>query len=125
MIQNSQPTPEEPWNRRWAIMLKPSTPSHSTSQIPPSQTSRDKSSGEAGDSRGDWGGQVKAKLIGTIGTPRKAEVGYKLHPEYWGKGYMSEALEMFLRMWWGMEGKFISLFSLVLARFLSQARYAQ
>lgn len=87
MIQNSRPTPEAPWNRRWAIMLKSSV--HSTSQTP----------SEAGDS-----GEVKAKLIGTIGTPRKAEVGYKLHPEYWGKGYMSEALEMFLEMWWGMEG---------------------
>ena len=39
------------------------------------------------------------ELIGTIGfnawsmKHRRAEVGYEIHPSYWGKGYASEALE--------------------------------
>ena len=81
MIQDSQPTAEQPWNRRWAIILR---------------------------SRSDMVGSESGgeKMIGVIGTPRKADIGYKLHPDYWGKGYMSEALKLFLEMWWGMEGMF-------------------
>jgi len=46
----------------------------------------------------------KPIMIGSIGTPRKCEIGYKLLPEYWGKGYMSEALALFLNFWWNDEG---------------------
>jgi RimJ/RimL family protein N-acetyltransferase len=28
------------------------------------------------------------------------EIGYALLPESWGKGYMTEALNMLLKMWW-------------------------
>jgi len=46
----------------------------------------------------------KPKMIGIIGTKNELEIAYKLHPDYWGKGYMSEALAMFLRMFWSLEG---------------------
>jgi len=44
------------------------------------------------------------KMIGVVGTPRESEIAYKVHPDYWGKGYMSEALEMFLDLFWKLEG---------------------
>lgn len=68
------PTPEEPWNERWAIMLK-------------------------GEGKG-----VRPKMIGVVGIVREVEIGYRLHPDYWGKGYMTEALTMFLAMWWDLDG---------------------
>ncbi|KAG4442045.1 hypothetical protein IFR05_002439 [Cadophora sp. M221] len=67
------PTPEQPWNERWAIMLK-----------------------------GEMEG-VKPKMIGVVGIVREVEIGYRLLPDYWGKGYMSEALTMFLAMWWDLD----------------------
>ncbi|WP_301107655.1 GNAT family protein [Sporosarcina sp.] len=47
-----------------------------------------------------WGIESKEtnELIGTIGfhqmssRHRRAEIGYELHPQYWGKGYASEAV---------------------------------
>lgn len=94
----SFPTPEKPWNRRWAILLKPgSTSSKLDSKNPDSS---DLSSHAV---------HVKAekpKMIGIVGTPRKGELAYKINPGYWGKGYMSETLTMFLDMFWGSEGMF-------------------
>jgi ribosomal-protein-alanine N-acetyltransferase len=51
-----------------------------------------------------WGITLKGddKLIGTIGFWRidknhyRAEIGYMLHPEHWGKGIISEALKKVL-----------------------------
>lgn len=48
-----------------------------------------------------WGIQLKetGELAGTIGLnnlqlwSKKCEVGYDLHPNYWGKGYVKEALQ--------------------------------
>ncbi|CAG8948745.1 hypothetical protein HYFRA_00001866 [Hymenoscyphus fraxineus] len=81
------PTEEEPWRGIWGIFLL------------------DGGCEEDGD--GDGGNGVGAnggKFIGTIGFPVEAVVGYRLMPEYWGKGYMTEALKMFLVMWFGREG---------------------
>lgn len=80
LIHKSQPTPEKPWNNRWAILLRPDP------SAPPPE------------------GNQKPKMIGVVGTPRESEVAYKLHPDYWGKGYMSEALAMFIKLFWQSEG---------------------
>jgi ribosomal-protein-alanine N-acetyltransferase len=44
-------------------------------------------------------GDLKQKMIGVIGTPRKDELAYKLHSSYWSKGYMSEALKAFIDLY--------------------------
>lgn len=37
-------------------------------------------------------------MIGVIGIVREQEIGYRIHPDFWGKGFMSEALKMFIEM---------------------------
>lgn len=45
------------------------------------------------------------EMIGIIGISHKPEnVGYKIHPDHWGKGYMTEALRLFVEMFWTLEG---------------------
>jgi ribosomal-protein-alanine N-acetyltransferase len=78
MMQDSLPTAEKPWNQRWAILLR---------QLPGSQENSD-----------------KPRMIGIIGIVREQEIGYKVHPDFWGKGYMTEALKMFINLYWKMEG---------------------
>ena len=43
-------------------------------------------------------------MIGIVGLPRIearwAELGYGLHIDYWGKGYASEALKLFIDLYW-------------------------
>jgi len=62
----------------------------------------------------DAGG--KLKMIGIVGAPRSvpegAEIGYGLHPDYWGKRCMTEALEMFLGIYWGPGSAFPLLHSM-------------
>ena len=82
-ILESTPTPEKPWNERWAIMLK------------------------------DENKDAKLRMIGVVGLVREPEIGYKLHPDFWGKGYMSEALDMFIKMWFGMESSYSPPSSLI------------
>ncbi|KAJ5053994.1 uncharacterized protein L3040_000282 [Drepanopeziza brunnea f. sp. 'multigermtubi'] len=77
-LRGRMPTPEKPWNRLWAIMLK--------------------------NGREEGDGSAKAVHIGNIEMPREAEVGYRIHPDYWRRGYMSEALAMFIAFWWAEEG---------------------
>ncbi|KAK6581278.1 hypothetical protein PZA11_005969 [Diplocarpon coronariae] len=76
------PTLEKPWNQHWAIMLK--------------------------DKDLDSRSASRPRLIGIVGIPREAEMGYRIHPDHWGKGYMSEALTLFVEMWWGLEGMYLS-----------------
>ncbi|KAF7952032.1 uncharacterized protein EAE97_001529 [Botrytis byssoidea] len=46
------------------------------------------------------------EMIGIIGISHKPEnVGYKIHPDHWGKGYMTEALRLFVEMFWTLEEK--------------------
>lgn len=56
---------------------------------------------------------MKRRMIGAVGAPRNepagAEIGYKLHPDFWGRGYMSEALRLFIGLYWG-PGSASSLF---------------
>jgi hypothetical protein len=58
-------------------------------------------------------GEVKPKMIGIIGAsrnePQGAEIWYGLHPDYWGKGYMIEALKVFIGVYWGPGSEFTLL----------------
>ncbi len=49
----------------------------------------------------------KLRMIGIIGIVREQEIGYRIHPDFWGKGFMSEALKMFIEMFWEMESTFL------------------
>jgi len=50
------------------------------------------------------------KVIGIIGTNRWSEqgmeVGYCVNIKYWGKGFATEALRMFLELYWSFSGLF-------------------
>ena len=76
------PSVEKPWVENYAILLRPF----------------DNSSDSA-----------KPRMIGTVGATRVTsvssdeyaiEIAYGLHSDYWGKGYMSEALGMFIKLYW-------------------------
>jgi [ribosomal protein S5]-alanine N-acetyltransferase len=98
-LRSSLPTEAEPWNERWAILLRhaPETLSDETAEVP----GQEKEQRKVG----------KLRMIGAIGIVREQEIGYRLHPEFWGKGFMTEALAMFIDMWWGMESTFFSALS--------------
>jgi hypothetical protein len=76
---------EKPWIENYAILLRSSQSSE---------------------------GQGKPRMIGIVGAPRvseeldAAEVAYGLHPDFWGLGYMSEALGLFIRVYWAPESMF-------------------
>lgn len=75
------PNPEKPWIENYAILLRPS-----------SLTPVDE----------------KPKLIGAIGMIRfeaghGAEVGYGLHAAYHSKGFATEAMKLFLGLYWSKE----------------------
>lgn len=75
------PNPEKPWIENYAILLRAASP-----------LSIDE----------------KPKLIGAIGMIRfeaghGAEVGYGLHAAYHGKGFATEAMKLFLELYWSKE----------------------
>jgi ribosomal-protein-alanine N-acetyltransferase len=82
-LNNCRPTLEKPWAQIWAICLKPEEGS------------------ESGNGKEEGG-----TFIGAIGFPRECDVGYSIHPAYWGKGYMTEALRMFVDMFFNAEGMY-------------------
>jgi ribosomal-protein-alanine N-acetyltransferase len=91
------PTEAEPWNERWAILLRSTseTSFDETAEVPEQEKEQRKA------------GQLR--MIGAIGIVREQEIGYRLHPDFWGKGFMTEALAMFIEMWWGMKSIFSAL----------------
>jgi RimJ/RimL family protein N-acetyltransferase len=58
-----------------------------------------------------------ATMIGSIGIPRlsrngcAAEVGYGIHPDYWGSEYATEALELFVSHYWNSDSEVLSSIS--------------
>lgn len=76
------PSAEKPWIENYAILLRLSH-SSSTNQKP--------------------------RMIGTVGALRLSseedtiEIAYGLHSHYWGSGYASEALGMFIKLYWAAE----------------------
>ncbi|TVY19161.1 hypothetical protein LARI1_G002763, partial [Lachnellula arida] len=75
------PSPDKPWMEQYAILLRPST------------------SNKAG------------TLIGLLCIPRVSsdgeipELGYGIHSDYWGHGYASEAIALFISFYWAEERK--------------------
>jgi RimJ/RimL family protein N-acetyltransferase len=85
-MRSSLASAEKPWVRRWAILLRPS----------PESSDNTSANIEDRDS--------KPRMIGLVGIVRPAEIGYKIHPDFWGKGYMSEALELCIKLFWASKG---------------------
>ncbi|KAK0110289.1 hypothetical protein ONS96_001908 [Cadophora gregata f. sp. sojae] len=58
------------------------------------------------------------EMVGFVGTNRYKEqgmeVGYVIHRRYWGRGFATEGLKLFLEMYWGLEGMFFPHCSSVL-----------
>jgi RimJ/RimL family protein N-acetyltransferase len=77
------PHAEKPWIENYAILLRPD----SENQLP------------------------NPRFIGAVGVIRfaegsGAEVGYGIHPEYQGKGYATEALRLFVGLYWSKKSMF-------------------
>ncbi|PQE04879.1 hypothetical protein CJF30_00004666 [Rutstroemia sp. NJR-2017a BBW] len=77
------PHAEKPWIENYAILLRP-----------------DPASGHE-----NGNGPAKPRFIGAVGVIRfeegsGAEVGYGIHPEYQRKGYATEALRLFVELYW-------------------------
>jgi len=43
---------------------------------------------------------TRNRVIGVIGAVRGPEIGYMLHPDFWGQGYATEALDVFMTLFW-------------------------
>lgn len=114
---DSLPTPEKPWNRRWAILVKPvGVVGGGGEYVVGGEAVTVTGNGSSGDSNSDPHSKVekvkkkkgvKHKMIGIVGMPREGELAYKIHPDHWGKGYMAETMRMFLGMLWESEGLFV------------------
>ncbi|PMD33337.1 acyl-CoA N-acyltransferase [Hyaloscypha variabilis F] len=106
ILRNSLPTVEQPWSERWAILLR-CTPETLLSQTGGTDVSKwnpwESETGEVSAKELDQRKAGKLRMIGVIGIVREQEIGYRIHPDFWGKGFMSEALKMFIEMFWGME----------------------
>ena len=85
LIYISTPTDIDPWKRVYAILLRPEASKQSSDSTTPTESE-------------------KPRMIGVLGTPHELELSYKLHPDFWGRGYMSEALKAFINLFW--EGTF-------------------
>ena len=45
-------------------------------------------------------GRQRSAIMGMIGASRLPEIGYIIDPDFWGKGYASEALKAWLAWYW-------------------------
>ena len=95
-INSRQPTVKTPWMVWWGIILEEEEKAVSDD---------DSEVGEGKEGRKDENPKA-GRLIGAIGIPREGEIGYKLHPDFWGKGYMSYALRQAVNLFWRFDGKF-------------------
>lgn len=72
LILRTQLSENDPWKRVYAVLLRP----ENTVEQP--DTTR------------------KPRMIGVLGTPRDSEIAYKFHPDFWGRGFAFEALQLFI-----------------------------
>ncbi|TVY91192.1 hypothetical protein LAWI1_G003910 [Lachnellula willkommii] len=85
-LHDIEASTEKPWSEGWAILLRPLRPL--------SKVDEQENFGEE---------SPKPKMIGFVAVVREGEIGYRIHPDWWGKGYMAEALAMFLDLFWQTE----------------------
>jgi RimJ/RimL family protein N-acetyltransferase len=108
------PTEAEPWCERWAILLQ-CTPQTLYEQTGGSDIAAwdpwKEETADVSETELEQRKAGKLRMIGVIGVVREQDIGYRIHPEFWGKGYISEALRIFIDMWWGMESMFYLWFS--------------
>jgi RimJ/RimL family protein N-acetyltransferase len=58
--------------------------------------------------------EPKRRVIGVVGAIRTPEIGYMVHPDYWGTGITTEAMRAFMPLFWEhTEGRFDYCFALV------------
>jgi RimJ/RimL family protein N-acetyltransferase len=87
------PHAEKPWIENYAILLRP---------VPGSASVQGKENELE---------KQRPRLIGAVGVIRfdpgsGAEVGYGIHPGYQGKGYATEALRLFVEVWWSKKSEY-------------------
>ncbi|PVH80165.1 hypothetical protein DL98DRAFT_491923 [Cadophora sp. DSE1049] len=110
-LEKILPNEENPDIEKFALMLLP-TPNSSSSSNPfdPSQTqiqtTESKEDGEGAEKRGERRGERNGEMIGFVGTNRYKEqgmeVGYVINRRYWGMGFATEGLRLFLDMYWNL-----------------------
>lgn len=61
--------------------------------------------------------QMEDIMIGSVAIPRKDEIGYKIHPDHWRRGYMDEALKLTIELFWRLPGKVFTSISTSLSPF--------
>lgn len=54
-------------------------------------------------------GNGELRMIGLVNVVREFETSYRILPEFWGKGYMTEALRMFVDLIWSLDRELFSL----------------
>jgi ribosomal-protein-alanine N-acetyltransferase len=82
-MHKRMPEPGRDYRKAYAILLRPDSESEGNAESEPR----------------------KPKMIGIVGTRNELEIAYKLNERYWRKGYMSEAIAMFLKLFWSLEGR--------------------
>jgi RimJ/RimL family protein N-acetyltransferase len=105
LIRESLPSEEKPWNERWAILLRPQPALEMNGVIGKIDTEEDGEVNGVERVNEEKGGEGELKMIGVIGIVREQEIGYKLHPEFWGRGFMSEAIRAFIQLFFSLAGR--------------------
>lgn len=99
---------EKPWVESYAILLRPEPAAlDKVRSLEDGPARKDADGGGDGNaSRGD-----PPRFIGLVGSVRQSpppesypELGYRLHPDYFGKGYATEAVGAFVKLYWTLPG---------------------